>query len=177
MARERVERNSTNGNGAPSAEQEAPNLEMDVIRQLISLMNGSDLEEIAIEHQDGLKLVLRKPAPEAASATLATALEFDLDGLDGRVVDEPAVANRAAETTVEVSAPLVGVYRARVKPGAKPLVQPGDVVREGQIVAAVEALNFINEVESTAAGRVQEIFVRDGQPVEYGQPLLSIEPK
>ena len=53
----------------------------------------------------------------------------------------------------------------------------GDVVREGQVVCAVEALNVFNEVEAPAAGRVLAIYVIDGQPVEYGQPLLAIEPQ
>jgi biotin carboxyl carrier protein len=52
----------------------------------------------------------------------------------------------------------------------------GDVVREGQVVAAIEALNVLNEVEAGSAGRVREILVHDGQPVEYGQPLVIIEP-
>ncbi len=53
----------------------------------------------------------------------------------------------------------------------------GDVVREGQVVAAIEALNVLNEVEASGSGRVHEILASDGQPVEYGQPLLVIEPQ
>ena len=174
MARERAQRN---GDGAPAAAQEVPGLSIAEIRQLISLMNGSDLDEIVIEHRDGLKLLLRKPAPGTVATVVAAPGELEMEGLDG-VTPEDAAANGKAHTPiVEIGSPLVGVYRARVKPGDEPLIHAGDVIREGQVVAAVEALNSVNEIESSAAGRVKEIFVRDGEPVEYGQPLLAIEQK
>ena len=78
-------------------------------------------------------------------------------------------------TRVEIGAPLVGVFRTSMT-GEKPLVAPGDIVRKGQIIAAIEALNLLSEVEATVAGRIAEILVLDGQPVEYGQTLLVIEP-
>ena len=184
MARERAQRNG--GEAVPAqaptpapaeAQQEVPGLSIAEIRQLITLMHNSDLEEIVIEHGDGLKLVLRNPAPGVAASAGAASLEVEFETLEGVASDESGAQGSDSGTAVEIGAPLVGVYRARIKPGEKPLVKPGDVVREGQVVAAVEALNYINEIESSAAGRVSEIFVRDGQPVEYGQPLLAIEPK
>lgn len=197
MARERAERNGAStgtgtstsagsagiGNeqlhgatdGMPDMEREVPALSIAEIRQLITLMDGSDLEEIIIEHHDELKLVLRKPTGVVAGDT---AFESEIEALDGASPEaEPGAGEKATDTTIEIGSPLVGVYRARVKPEGKLLVRPGDMVHEGQIVAAVEALNYVNEIESGAAGRVKAIFVRDGQPVEYGQPLLSIEPK
>lgn len=180
MARERAERNGTgNGNVPPTAEQDVPSLSIAEVRQLIKLMDTSDLEEITIEHHDGLKLVLRKPALGIVmdDSLAAGPLELELDGPDGAAREEESDARGSPSgTAIEIGSPLVGIYRARVKPDDKPLIRPGDKVREGQIVAAVEALNYVNEVESAASGRIKEVFVRDGQPVEYGQPLLSIEP-
>ena len=183
MARERAERNGNDpdtGKAAPNLAAAVSNLSIAEIRQLIALMNGGDLDEVVIERSDGLKLVLRKAAPGAviAAGESVASLELETDGVDGAELDdEAALDDHARDATIEIGSPLVGVYRARVKPDEeKPLVRLGDVVREGQIVAAVEALNYVNEIESAAAGRVKEIFVRDGQPVEYGQPLLSIEP-
>lgn len=63
-----------------------------------------------------------------------------------------------------------------MKPGGKPLVTVGATVREGQVVGAIEALQVYNEVEASSAGTVREILVEEGQPVEYGQPLLVVEP-
>lgn len=183
MVRERTQR--VNGDAAPSAQSvPAPNgLNVAELRQLISLMNGSDLDEITIEHQDsGLHLTLRKPEPLAAgTATQAGGLagpgDFAPDGMEAAA---PSADDTGQPHPVAVSAPLVGVFRAAIKgkgsKGGPPLmVQVGDLVREGQVVGAIESLNVLNEVEARAAGRVVEILVSDGQPVEYGQTLLLIE--
>lgn len=171
MARERAER----GTDAP-AEQPRMSLSVAELRQLISLMNGSDIDEIAIEQESsGLKLTLRKPAPiTAGGGAGAPAVVYDSDdgydlGESGDGVQEPE------DTAQQVKASLVGLFRASMKPGGKP-IGLGDVVRSGQVVGAIEALNVLNEVEATTAGRVSAIFVDDGQPVEYGQALIAIEP-
>ncbi len=164
MVRERSER----GADMPLAPSPA-GLSIAEIRQLISLMGASDIEEIGIEQESqGLKLVLRKQSP---SAMPANAVE-----LDGETYEIPeSVDETPRDTSVEVGAPLVGIFRVSMKPGGKPMVGVGDVVREGQVVAAIEALNVLNEVEAGSTGRVREILVHDGQPVEYGQPLVIIE--
>lgn len=167
MVRERAER----GEG-PSARLRS-SLSVAELRQLISLMNSSDIEEITIEHAaHGLRLTLRKPAPVAVSAAFATGEFDDADGYD---VAEPVAEETASERTVDVRAQLVGVFRSAPRPG-KAAIQAGDAVREGQAVAAIEALNVLNEVEVASAGRVKEVLVGDGQAVEYGQVLMVVEP-
>lgn len=172
MGRERV-----NGGGEMSSSQSQPQIQPQTtlsiaeIRQLITLMNNGDIDEIAIEQEgDGLKLALRKAPP---------LLTLETDG-DGDMYDSgetlAIVEEAASRGAHEIGAPLVGVFRASMKPGDKPLVRVGDVVRQGQVVAAIEALNVVNEVEASTAGRVSDILAHDGQPVEYGQPLLVIEP-
>jgi len=148
-----------------------PPLSVAELRQLITLMNGSDIEEIGIEEAaSGLRLSLRKPAP----VSVAGGLGAEDDTFDALVVEEMEIGPETPALTAR--APLVGVFRPAMKPGARPLCALGDVIREGQIIGAVEALNVFNEVEAPAAGRVSAIYVSDGQPVEYGQPLMEIEP-
>jgi|SRR5689334_18888115 len=174
MARERgerIERSMSERAAENPAAPAPPSLSIAEIRQLVAMINSSDIEEIAIDRAaDGLKLVLRRlPAGPLAG--------FESEGEDELDAGEAAGGTgraTAAENTYEVSAPLVGVFRANARPGGKPLV-PGDVVREGQVIAAIEALNVWNEVEATEAGRVREVIASDGMPVEYGQPLLIIE--
>lgn len=150
--------------------EQAP-LSVAELRQLITLMNGSDIEEIGIEEASaGLRLSLRKPAP----VSIAAGASIDEEMFDALIVEE--TESQETSTTIEVKAPLVGVFRAAMKAGGRPLGALGDVIREGQIICAVEALNVYNEVEAPAAGRLTAIYVNDGQPVEYGQPLLEIEP-
>lgn len=164
MAREKADRPDD------TQTEQAP-LNVAELRQLISLMNGSDIEEIGIEEaSSGLRLSLRKPAP----VSIAASASADDELFDALIIEESE--SQQESTTVEVKAPLVGVFRAAMKAGGRPLSALGDVIREGQIICAVEALNVYNEVEAPAAGRLSAIYVNDGQPVEYGQPLLEIEP-
>lgn len=164
MARDKAER-------PDETQTEQPHLSVAELRQLITLMNGSDIEEIGIEETgSGLRLSLRKPAP----ISLAGPANQEDDLFDALIVEE--TQSLESSNATEVKAPLVGVFRAAMKAGAQPIVRLGDVIREGQIVGAVEALNVYNEVEAPAAGRISAIYVNDGQPVEYGQPLLEIEP-
>ena len=154
------------GEATPS--QPPAGLSVAEIRQLIGLMETSNISEISIEREsEGLKLLLRRstPAGEAALPDGDEEVYLDDASLD-------AERNRGGE---EIGAPLVGVFRASMN-GGRPLVSPGDRVRKGQIIAAIEALNLLSEVEATVAGRIAEILVLDGQAVEYGQPLLVIEP-
>ncbi len=166
MAREKTERPGDVASDTPRSP-----LSVAELRQLITLMNGSDIEEIGIEEAtSGLRLSLRKPASIMAAVT-----PVDDDALDFAIADGPVT--EPTSTTIEITSPLVGLFRASMKPGARPLCALGDIVREGQVVCAVEALNVPSEVEAPAAGRVSAIFVIDGQPVEYGQPLIAIEPQ
>lgn len=167
MVRERAER------GGDSPPQPAQNsLSIAEIRQLISLMSGSDIEEIAIEQDgQGVKLRLAKPAP------VAVAIGDEGGYEDGALGGELAADEDDASKPHEIGAPLVGVFRTSMKGNGKALVQVGDIVRQGQVIAAIEALNVLNEVEANAAGRVSEILAAEGQPVEYGQTLFVIEPQ
>ena len=177
MVRERADRAGRTNGSAPAP---APaSLSVAELRQLISLMDRSDIEEITIEQEsDGLHLTLRKPAPVYVddSALLADDLtEIAPSSADGGA-SERSGDGQAAPNALDVRSTLVGLYRAVARRGAKPLA-PGDNVKEGQVVGAVEALNVLNEIESPATGRVSEVLVADGQPVEYGQALMLVEPR
>jgi acetyl-CoA carboxylase biotin carboxyl carrier protein len=168
MARERTER-AGDGASLNGAQASLPIAE---IRKLISLMDGGDIEELTIEQESaGLKLTLRKPAPAAVGSTAL--LDDDWDAPEAHEAN--AEGDTRDESVVEIGAPLVGVFRVSMEPDARALVADGDDVREGQVVGAIEALNVLNEVETQTSGRVRKVLVADGQPVEYGQPLLEIE--
>jgi biotin carboxyl carrier protein len=162
MAREKAER-------PEDLQTEQPHLSVAELRQLIKLMNNSEIEEIGIEEAaTGLRLSLRKPAP----VTVAGGADEEM--FDALIIEE--TEGHGEPLNIEVKAPLVGIFRTAMKAGGKPLVAVGDVIREGQIVCAVESLTVRTEVEAAAAGRISAIFVQEGQPVEYGQPLMEIQP-
>jgi len=171
MVRERADRN---GGSAPVPT--STSLSVAELRQLITLMEKSDIEEITIEHEaDGLHLTLRKPAPVELDPSVLLGASELLESAALAGADSAAETEAEAANALDIRSTLVGFYRAVAKRGAKPLA-PGDNVKEGQIIGAVEALNVLNEVESPAAGRVRKILVDDGQPVQYGQVLMMVEP-
>jgi acetyl-CoA carboxylase biotin carboxyl carrier protein len=92
----------------------------------------------------------------------------------GRVAAPETGAADAAGSFV-VTAPLVGTFYRAPNPGAKPFVEVGDSVAEGQQVAIVEAMKLLNAVTAEQAGRVTEVLVNDAAPVEYGEPLIVLE--
>jgi acetyl-CoA carboxylase biotin carboxyl carrier protein len=91
-------------------------------------------------------------------------------------VTEPRVEAVPATDRPVVRAPVVGTFYRSREPGAAPFVAVGDVVRPGQVVGIVEAMKLMNEVTAGQAGRVVELLVEDGKPVEYDQPLIALEP-
>jgi len=141
------------------------------LQHLVHLIDGSDVSEIEVKCADrGMHLVLRKAKAheqmEAGDYQLAIS---SVSGTGGTAVTPPI------EKKHTVTASLVGIFHTWAKPKTPPLIQVGDRVKVGQVVGTIQSLNVINEVESLVAGRVLEIFVQDGQPVEYGQPLMTID--
>ncbi|MBO4143011.1 acetyl-CoA carboxylase biotin carboxyl carrier protein [Micromonospora tulbaghiae] len=89
---------------------------------------------------------------------------------------EPAARTAPATDRPAVRSPVVGTFYRAPEPGAMPFVAVGDLVRPGQVVGIVEAMKLMNEVTAGQAGRVVEVLVDDGKPVEYDQPLIALEP-
>ncbi|MDG4797257.1 acetyl-CoA carboxylase biotin carboxyl carrier protein [Micromonospora sp. WMMD1082] len=90
----------------------------------------------------------------------------------------PSAGPPSAEpaTRTAVRSPMVGTFYRAAQPGAAAFVAVGDLVRPGQVVGIVEAMKLMNEVTADRAGRVTEVLVADGQPVEYDQPLVALDP-
>ncbi|MDJ1133973.1 acetyl-CoA carboxylase biotin carboxyl carrier protein [Streptomyces iconiensis] len=118
----------------------------------------------------------------------AASVEVEWDGQDtpgstapaGQYLHGAGAAEGAeAEAVVEghrECAPLVGTFYTAPAPGAPPFVQPGDRVEAGQQLGIIEAMKLMNPLEATRAGQVVEVLVGDGEPVEYGEPLVLIDP-
>ncbi|MDH2390810.1 acetyl-CoA carboxylase biotin carboxyl carrier protein subunit [Streptomyces sp. HNM0663] len=120
--------------------------------------------------------------PRRVRVTLGAAsveVEWDEQQQTAAAAREPATLDRI-EDTVEghhECAPLVGTYYVAPSPGAPPFVRPGDRVEVGQQLGIIEAMKLMNPLEATRAGRVVEVLVADGAPVEYGQPLVLVDPE
>jgi acetyl-CoA carboxylase biotin carboxyl carrier protein len=102
-----------------------------------------------------------QPAPLAASGAAAPVAAVE------------AAKPRANEHVV--TAPMVGTFYAAASPGAKPFVEIGDEVELGHVLCIIEAMKMMNQIESDKAGRITSIMAKNGDPVEFGQPLFVIE--
>ena len=97
--------------------------------------------------------------------------------MTGSLFDDPAPAPAAdpAQHPDAITSPMVGTAYVAPEPGAATFVSVGDSVKEGQTLLIIEAMKVMNQIPSPRAGKVTQILVEDGQPVEYGEPLLIIE--
>ena len=139
-------------------------LDDEMIRRLAELLEETGLSEIEYE-ADGRRIrVGRHAAPAVSYAAAAPAA--------------PVAAGAPAAEAVPagaVSSPMVGTVYTAAEPGAPPFVKVGDSVSEGQTLLIIEAMKVMNPLASPRAGKVTRIMVIDGQPVEFGEPLLVIE--
>ncbi len=161
------------------------NPEMQQIEQLFQFMTEHNLEEFEYSRGD-LHIRLRKPSsglvlggPRAAAAPEiivsnpgAAAPAISQTSAAGATAPEP----RSTEDLHLVKSPIVGTFYGSPSPGAEAFVKVGAFVETGQTLCIVEAMKLMNEIESDETGEVVRIFVENGQPVEYGQPLFGIRP-
>lgn len=146
---------------------------LDQLQHLVRLLDQSDVAELELKQpEEGTRLVLRKITAKPGSGVSLSEMTMVLPEQDGEQPSQVELEDRHSF----VSAHLVGLFHRWAKPKGGALVAVGDHVKVGQLVATIESLNIINEVESPVAGKVVEILVQEGQPVEYGQHLLTVEP-
>ena len=143
------------------------------IRELADLLTETNLSEIEVEQDDVKIRVARQlggvavsaPAPVAAPAPAAAPAP------SAETSDAPAPAANANA----VKSPMVGTAYLAPEPGAANFVAPGDTVKEGDTLMIIEAMKVMNHIPATKSGTVKEILVTDGDPVEFDQPLVTIE--
>ncbi len=149
-------------------------IDKELIRELAALLTETGLNEIEIEDDD-LRVRVARDVPAQPTQVIYGEQKQPAAAPPATTPAEPAARTDPARHPGCVPSPMVGtVYRAS-EPNAKPFVEVGDQVLAGQAILIVEAMKHMNEVAAPRAGKVLEIFVEDGQPVEYGEPLMIIE--
>jgi acetyl-CoA carboxylase biotin carboxyl carrier protein len=146
------------------------------VKKLIELLEESGIAEIEIKEGEEAVRISRLPhgafgmplapvpAPTAAPATIPAATAAPRE-------ETP----RPRPNEHVVTAPMVGTYYAASAPGAKSFVEIGDEVQVGQVLCIIEAMKMMNQIEADKAGRITSIMAKNGDPVEFGQPLFVIE--
>lgn len=146
------------------------------IKEMITLMNENNLLELEIE-KEGMRIRLKKESPgtgkESGSAQIATIPQFS-------VTQETAQQQIKKETPIknliEIKAPMVGTFYRAPSPESQSFIEVGQNIDIGQVVCIIEAMKLMNEIKSDAKGKIVEVLVENGHPVEFGQPLFLIEP-
>ena len=147
------------------------------IKKLIELLEESGIAEIEIKEGEEAVRISRMPpgaiAPQVAHLAPAPA------ALAPAVVSEVAAAESAGQTPKPsehvITAPMVGTFYASPSPGAKAFVEIGDEIKVGQVLCIIEAMKMMNQIEADRAGRIASVMARNGDPVEFGQPLFVVE--
>ena len=151
-------------------------IDKDLIRDLAALLKEVDLAEIEIE-QDDFRIRVSRTATSAPAAHIAVSGEPASAG-SAKPAATPASPQMPADLAQHpgaVPSPMVGTVYLAPEPGARAFIQVGDKVTKGQAILIVEAMKHMNEVVAPHGGTVTEIFVEDGQPVEFGEPLMIVE--
>jgi acetyl-CoA carboxylase biotin carboxyl carrier protein len=156
-------------------------LDIRKVKKLIELLEESGIAEIEIKEGEEAVRISRMPtggvvthvqptimaAPPAPVAPPVAAPAATAGG-------PPAAATRRPNEHV-VAAPMVGTFYGAPSPGAKPFVEIGSEVKEGQVLCIIESMKMMNQIESDKAGKITAIMATNGDPVEFGQPLFVIE--
>lgn len=156
------------------AEFEGPELgaTAELIRELANLLRETGLGELEIQDKN-IRVRLARGTQHMAGAVVPRSAP-EPEPVDTRSGEATAEANLALHPGL-VKSPMVGTAYLAPAPGAANFVEIGKQVKEGQTIIIIEAMKTMNQIQAPRSGRVTRIFVENGQPVEYGEPLLIIE--
>ena len=161
------------------------------VRDLVQLVNENDITELTLERDNGAqRLVIKRERPTPApvmlsglpvqAAGMATAplpevpASLALNPPPASVIPDPGAPPQ--DSFHKVVAPMVGTFYRAPEPKDPPFVQEGDMVERDQVIGIIEAMKIMNEIKSEHRGRCVRVSVENGQPVEYGQTLMLLEP-
>jgi acetyl-CoA carboxylase biotin carboxyl carrier protein len=152
-------------------------IDEDAIRELTGLLDELGLSEIEVE-QNGQRLRVARQGAGAAALSAAQTAAASLAAPDTMAIAGPSVVAGMIDAAAHpglVPSPMVGTAFRAPEPGAKPFVDIGSTVAAGDTLLIVEAMKTLNQIPAPRAGTVTQILFEDGQPVEYGEPLMIVE--
>jgi acetyl-CoA carboxylase biotin carboxyl carrier protein len=146
------------------------------LKTLIELVEGSGIAELEIQEGEERVRITRASATGGQGANAAAGVVTHVAATPQSAAPAAAEARQAPLEPEGhlVKSPMVGTFYRAASPGAKPFVEIGDTVAAGDTLCIIEAMKLMNEIESDKSGVVKQILVENGQPVEFGQPLVVI---
>jgi acetyl-CoA carboxylase biotin carboxyl carrier protein len=150
-----------------------------LVRKLADILHDTGLTEIEVERGDLKIRVARSVTVSAQAVQVAAPVQYSPSPVEAPVAAAPAAVAAAAAPAVRagdlVKSPMVGTVYLQPQPGADLFCKPGDKVVEGQTLLIVEAMKTMNPIPAPRSGTVVEILVADGDPIEFGEPLVVLE--
>lgn len=152
-------------------------MEYEQIKRLMDDMGNSKLSMIDIEFPDGIKIKMEK---KNIGETIIETKNLDIEKTEEiEKVENVGNKNEAKIEEIEegniVTSPMVGTFYIKPSPNSNPYVEIGSEVKKGDVLCIIEAMKLMNEIESEYSGKIAEIYVQDGETVEYGKPLFRIK--
>jgi acetyl-CoA carboxylase biotin carboxyl carrier protein len=145
------------------------------LKTLIDLVSESNVSELEITEAEGkVRIVKGGGLPMVVPAAAAAVVPAPVVEAAAAPAAAP-VSSETEPTGHAVKSPMVGTFYRAASPGAKPFVEIGSQVKEGQTICIIEAMKILNEIEADKSGIVTQVLCENGQAVEYGQPMLIIE--
>ncbi|MFW6237815.1 MAG: acetyl-CoA carboxylase biotin carboxyl carrier protein [Bacillota bacterium] len=153
-------------------------MDIEEIKSLIDILEGTDVTELAIE-EDEVKIKI-KMGPDKVETVQQMQPQSVATPGPAREQQQTVKTgeDEGGETEAEgeiITAPMVGTFYRAPAPDADPFIEVGEVIESGDTLCIIEAMKLMNEIEAETSGRIVEILVEDGEPVEYGQPLFRVE--
>jgi len=149
--------------------------DLDLIASLAEILNGTGLTEIELDRK-GTKVRVAKMVTAVAAAAPSPAPAVHVHAAPAPTAAEAGVAKAVSgDHPGTVKSPMVGTVYMAPSPGAANFIEVGSTVKEGQTLLIIEAMKTMNQIHAPRSGKVTQIFVDNGRPVEYGEPLVAIE--
>ncbi len=140
-------------------------LSIDEVKELVKVLEESSLNKLELKYDDGKVLLEKGMAVPSVNAVAPV----------GVVAAPAAVPAKTGEQIVEITAPLVGTFYSAADPKSEPFVKVGSKVTPNTVVCILEAMKLFSEVEAEVEGEITEILVKDGDFIEFGQPLFKVK--
>ncbi|MGA1159661.1 MAG: acetyl-CoA carboxylase biotin carboxyl carrier protein [Burkholderiaceae bacterium] len=145
------------------------------LKTLIDLVSESNISELEIAESEGTVRIVNGGAAAAPAAGAAAPVVVAAPAAPAAPAPAPAAPEPAEDVGHRITSPMVGTFYRAASPGAKPFVDVGSTVQQGDRLCIIEAMKILNEIEADQSGVIKAVLANDGQAVEYGQPLFVIE--
>lgn len=143
-------------------------MDIEKLKEFIKFMDENNLCELEIE-EEGTKIRLKKFLHESQTV-------IQIPSSQKPISSEIEKEKTKEEGLIEIKSPMVGTFYRAPSPGAKPYVEKGDRIAQGDVVCIIEAMKLMNEIKSEVSGEIVDILVENGEPVEFNQPLFLVRP-